>query len=324
MTRKERVLATVRGETPDRVPAAFWLHFPESMHHGEQAVKAHLKFWEETETDILKVMNENLLPRQPIAAAGDWRHIRPLRLDDPFVVDQLDIIKAVADAVGDETPVIATIHGVFASAFHTAFGRDPYEQKRAGLVAHFREAPKAVQAGFRAIAEGLAALTQASLQAGAHGIYYAALGGEQALFTADEFAELIEPLDRAVLDAAREASAFNILHICKDHVDLRRYANYQPQVVNWAVHEGNPPLIEGRELFPASTLLGGLDDRAGVLVSGTGPELETAVAAAIEEMGIERFILGADCTLPTEISYQRIRQAVRATATRPTEEQSRS
>ena len=313
MTRKERVLAAVRGGVPDRVPAAFWLHFPESMHHGKQAVEAHLRFWEETETDILKVMNENLLPRQPIATASDWRHTRPLRLDDPFVVDQLDIIKAIADAVGDETVVIATIHGVFASAFHTAFGRDNYEQKRAGLVAHYREAPAAVRAGFRAIAEGLAALVESSLQAGAQGIYYAALGGERSLFTDEEFADLIEPVDRAVLGAAQGASAFNILHICKDRVDLKRYASYQPQVVNWAVHEGNPPLIAGRELFPESTLLGGLDDRAGVLVTGTAEEIEAAVASTIAQLGAQRFILGADCTLPTEIAYERIRQAVRAT-----------
>lgn len=317
MTRKDRALAAVRGELPDRAPAAFWLHFPASMHHGTEAVQAHLRFYEETETDILKVMNENLLPRQPLATASDWRHIRPLRLDEPFVADQLDITKAIADAVGDEAVVIATIHGVFASAFHTAFGREDYEQKRAGLVAHYREAPEAVKAGFRAIAEGLAAFTQASLDAGAQGIYYAALGGEQTLFTGEEFAELLEPLDRAVLDAASGASAFNILHICKDHVDLTRYASYRPQVVNWAVHEANPPLSEGRELFPESTLLGGLDDRAGVLVTGSDEEIDAAVAATIEQLGPRRLILGADCTLPTDIDYRRIRQAVRATARRP-------
>ena len=40
MTKKERVLAVLRGETPDRIPAGFWLHFPESAFHGDEAVKA--------------------------------------------------------------------------------------------------------------------------------------------------------------------------------------------------------------------------------------------------------------------------------------------
>ena len=314
MTPKNRVLAAVRGESPDRVPAAFWLHFPESMYHGEQAVKAHLDFLEQTETDILKVMNENLLPCRSIATADDWQQVRPLSLKDPFVIDQLDIIKAVADAAGDETVVITTIHGVFASAFHTAFGRADYEAKRSGLAVHFREKPAVVKAAFEAIAEGLVALTEASLEAGAQGIYYAALGGERSVLTDEEFEELIKPLDLAILDAARGAVGFNVLHICKDHVNFERYAGYQPQVVNWAVHENNPPLIEGRELFPGSTLLGGLDDRDGVLVTGTVEEIQQAVASTIKRMGTERFILGADCTLPTEISYQRIRDAVRATA----------
>src|SRR5690606_5637140 len=130
-------------------------------------------------------------------------------------------------------------------------------------------------------------LVESSLQAGAQGIYYAALGGERSLFTDEEFADLIEPVDRAVLGAAQGASAFNILHICKDRVDLKRYASYQPQVVNWAVHEGNPPLIAGRELFPESTLLGGLDDRAGVLVTGTAEEIEAAVASTIAQLGAQ-------------------------------------
>lgn len=314
MTPKQRVLAAVKGESPDRVPAAFWLHFPESMHHGEPAVKAHLDFLAQTETDILKVMNENLLPCRSITRADEWRHVRPLNLSDSFVADQLDIIKAIADKVGDRVVVITTIHGVFASAFHTAFGRDDYEAKRGGLAAHFRERPKLVKAAFQAIAEGLVALTYASLEAGAQGIYYASLGGERSVLTDEEFEELIKPLDLAVLQAAEGAEAFNVLHICKDYVNMERYVDYRPQVVNWAVHENNPPLIEGRELFPGSVLLGGLDDRAGVLVTGTVQEIEQAVIATIQEMGTTGLILGADCTLPTEIAYERIRHAVRATA----------
>ena len=202
MTPKNRVLAAVRGESPDRVPAAFWLHFPESMYHGEQAVKAHLDFLR-ADRDGHPQGDERKSAALPVhTTADDWRQVRPLSLKDPFVVDQLDIIKAVADAAGDETVVITTIHGVFASAFHTAFGRADYEAKRSGLAVHFREKPEVVKAAFEAIAEGLVALTEASLEAGAQGIYYAALGGERSVLTDEEFEELIKPLDLAILDAA--------------------------------------------------------------------------------------------------------------------------
>lgn len=314
MTKKERVLAAVKGEQPDRVPSGFWLHFPPAMHHGEAAVKAHLEFFEQTETDILKVMNENLFPTDSeLTTAEDWKRVRPINLSDRFVVDQLDIIKSISDQIGDQAVLLTTIHGTVASAFHTALGRDDYEIRRETLATHLREKPEIVGNAFRIIAEGLAALTEASLEAGAQGIYYAALGGERVLFTDEEFETYVKPNDLAVLDAAKDASAFNVLHICKDNVNFDRYKDYPAEVVNWAIFENGVTLSQGRSLFPDSVLLGGLDDRSGVIVEGSQEEIEEAVFNLLDEVGTRRFILGSDCTLPTEISYSRIREAVLAT-----------
>ena len=95
---------------------------------------------------------------------------------------------------------------------------------------------------------------------------------------------------------------------------MQRYANYDAfaDVVNWGVYETNYSLEEGRKLFPNTTIMGGLANRSGVLVDGTLEELEAAVHKIISDFGTRGFILGADCTLPTEISYERIMAAVKA------------
>ena len=62
-------------------------------------------------------------------------------------------------------------------------------------------------------------------------------------------------------------------------------------------------------------VLGGLDDRAGVLVDGSLEDIEQQVHKILRENGTQRFILGADCTLPTDISLERIAKAVEATGT---------
>ena len=49
-----------------------------------------------------------------------------------------------------------------------------------------------------------------------------------------------------------------------------------------------------------------------MLVDGTDEELQAAVRKVIDDFGSTGFILGADCTLPTEIPYERIRTAVHA------------
>ena len=178
---------------------------------------------------------------------------------------------------------------------------------------HLRRDPKAVKQAYEAITETLCVLTEEALKAGVDGIYYAALGGESYLYTDEEFAEFVKPYDLQILHAADKRPAFNILHICKDCLNLERYRDYPGDVVNWGIFSDNPGLQEGRKLFPGRAILGGLDDRSGVLVDGTMEEIHQAVYRVLDEMGTHKFLLGADCTLPTEISMERIRAAVDAT-----------
>ena len=62
MTKKERVIAAINNKEVSGIPSSFSLHFPQDKKMGEECVKAHLKFFEETDTDICKIMNENLIP----------------------------------------------------------------------------------------------------------------------------------------------------------------------------------------------------------------------------------------------------------------------
>ena len=62
MTKKERVIAALKKEVIDYVPCGFSLHFPADANSGEAGIKSHLDFFKETDTDIDKIMNENLVP----------------------------------------------------------------------------------------------------------------------------------------------------------------------------------------------------------------------------------------------------------------------
>lgn len=312
MTKKERVLAVLRGETPDRIPAGFWLHFPESAFHGDEAVKAHLDFFEKTGTDIQKIMNEYVVPCDiPIKQAADWKNLKPFTRQSPFITGHVEMIKRILDKTGGEGLTLATIHGIVASAWHARGGTAGYETGSQLLADHLREDPEAVSYGWNIISDALAILVEEVLKAGVDGIYYAALGGEKYLFTEEEFEKYVKPHDLKIMNAA-SSSHCNILHICKDRINLERYKDYPGAAINWAINEQNPSLTEGAKLFPEKVILGGLDDRAGVIVDGSDDEIKAAVKAVMETMKGQRFILGADCTLPTEIDYHRIRTAVEA------------
>ena len=312
MTKKERVFAVLRGETPDRIPAGFWLHFPESAFHGDEAVKAHLDFFEKTGTDIQKIMNEYVVPCDiPIKKAADWKNLKPFTRQSPFITGHVEMIKRILDKTGGEGLTLATIHGIVASAWHARGGTAGYETGSQLLADHLREDPEAVSYGWNIISDALVILVEEVLKAGVDGIYYAALGGEKYLFTEEEFEKYVKPHDLKIMKAA-SASNCNILHICKDRINLERYLDYPFAAINWAINEQNPTLSEGAKLFPGKVILGGLDDRAGVIVDGSDEEIKAAVKGVMNEMAGHPFILGADCTLPTEIDYHRIRTAVEA------------
>lgn len=314
MNKRERVMAVLNGQKPDRIPSGFWLHFEKEAFFGEAAVKRHLEFFRESKTDICKIMNENLIPQDlSLKTAADWSNVKPINTDSAYFKRQVELIKAISDAMAGEAVLVATIHGVVACASHMINGMDQYNANRQILVKHYRENPEGMKQAFRYIADYLLELTKASIEAGTDGIYYAALGGERFMYTDSEFAELVRPLELEILEAATRLEGFNVLHICKEQVNLERFQGYPGTVVNWGIFADNPSLTEGKKLFPGKILLGGLDDRSGVLVDGSEAEITAAVHAILDEMSNDSFYLGADCTLPPDIDMDRIRIAVAAT-----------
>lgn len=303
MNKIERVRAALHSQPVDRVPAGFWYHFPPAQAHGQASVDAHLHFFRGSAIDFLKVMNEhpyqtNVTIRQP----SDWRQVRPAPLSADFYQEQLDEVKAILDKVGDEALVIVTLFGPFSSGNHAADNL---------VTEHIRADPQATSQGLAAIAESLARFGEACIDAGAAGIYYSAQGGEVDRFTEEEFLTCIKPQDLTVLNAIHSRGEFNLLHVCKDQIRLHLYADYPSHAVNWAATKHNLNLVEGKALFQRP-VLGGLGDR-GILVDGAPEQIQQSVKSVISQIGTTGFLLGADCTLPTDIDIAHIRAAVEAT-----------
>lgn len=312
MNKRERVMAVIEGKCTDYVPSGFWHHFPEGYAEGEKTVKIHMDFFRNSDTDLWKVMNEHLLPNLRISDPKEWSRIKPFDKKADFIVKQVELVKRIAEEVNGEAVLLATVHGVVPSLFHATGGTDLQNSDKLALVKHLRQNPQAERIAIEAVTEILAYLAEQCLDAGADGIFYAAQGGESYTYTDEEYREFIAPGERAILQAAAGKKAFNMLHMCKDNNHLERYADYDCQVVNWGVYAGNPSLLEGRKIFPDKVILGGLDDRAGVLVDGTEDEIEKAVFELLDQMGTAKFMLGSDCTLPNEIEPSRVKLVVRA------------
>lgn len=315
MTKRERVIAAIKGEAVDAVPSCFSLHFPKGAAAGDPGIRSHLDFFRETDTDILKIMNENLIPDVgEIRVPDDWKKIPSYSLKSPFLVDQIDFAKSILDQCEGSAFTLGTLHGICASAIHPIEARYGYQAVRELQVAHLRQNPKPVLEAFSRIADALCFLVRAYSDLGIDGVYYAALGAERDLLTDEEFARWIEPYDRLILSEIKRSGRRSFLHMCKGNLDMNRYAEYAglADVFNWGVGENGFSLEDGRALFGDVCVMGGLANRSGPLVEGPVEDLREAATEVIGRFGRRKFILGADCTLPTEIPYARIKAAVEA------------
>ena len=281
MNKRDALLSMLNDSSPPAyIPAGFFIHFDKSYHHGQAAIDKHLGFFHHTGMDFVKIQYENTFPRrQEIKTAVDWVKM-PLYKRD-FYEDQLNIIGGLMKAVGSEVPVIVTVYSPFMCAGHTIGNQEINEQ--------IKENPDAVKEGMEIITESLMIFAKACIALGVDGFYASTQGNESHRFE----------------DA-------NLFHICDyhgDYNDLNPFLEYPGHVVNCSQKLGVETLSlkEIADFFSRPYM--GSVDRKGVIASGTDPEIEEMVKGLIEQAP-ERFILGADCTLPGDINWDNIKKAI--------------
>lgn len=316
MNAKERVIAAVNLQEVDAIPSGFSYHFPKGNEYGDAGVNIHLQFFSNSGADICKIMNDNRIPSMStVKTAADWKDVRSLSLNDPCFARQIDLHKRLLDKMDPSYFSMGTLHGVISCCRHATSDGYTFEETRKIMCAHYRENKQPITDAFKRIADSLTAFAQAYVDSGLDGVMYASLGAEKNYFTDEEFAELIEPLDKQIMSVIKNSKkCISFLHICKENLNMERYRGYVDfaDAFNWGVYETDFALEKGRELFKGKCVWGGLANRSGVLVNGSFEEIEEAVKSIIQGYGHKGFILGADCTLPTDIDHKRVRTAVEA------------
>jgi len=323
MNKKERLMAVLNHQKPDRIPAGFWFHFEGDKAHGEACVKAHADYFHAVDTDFVKIMSDGLgYPlRVTIDQAQDWYNVAPLREDDPFFTDTVARCAAINAAIGQEC---YTFYNFF-SPFNIVRACDVFTENAlqgrswdATVMAHLREAPDALRYALNVIAGDLARLAVRVIrEGGCLGVYQSLQGAEKGRMSAQEYAGVVAPSDQIVLEAFNAASPYNILHMCSwagDPNHLSYWRDYPCRVKNWGTGVEQLPLEKGVDYFgPGTVLLGGLDNRPGhPLVSGSREQVYAAVRDLLSRMNGTPFILGADCTVPSGIDLNHIRWVMEA------------
>lgn len=308
MTKKQRVMAALKGEPVDRPPVSFWRHFAGEDAKGVRCAEQHAAFYRATDLDFIKVMHDGLTAPCPLQVQSieDLRDYRVQGRENPYIRDYVERAKRVSDALGDEVYVYCN---VFAPL--TLLRRIGDEK----LMAFIRADKPAVLHAMEVLSEELALLCELLIrEAGCLGVFAAFQGAETTRFTPEEFAEIVRPYDLRMLQAANEASDYNILHFCAwDEIknQMQLWQDYPGRVVNWAIYVDGLDLAAGRDYFGGRTVMGGFDNRRGrVLYQGTREEVEAETRKILRDYAaatgsLQGLIVGADCSFLTDFELER-------------------
>ncbi len=287
------------------VPAAFFMHFDPAYHRGRNAVDKHLEFFRFTDMDIVKIQLEHSMPAMEIREAADWSKLR--LFDREFWSEPLAVVKGIVESARREALVIQTLYSPFMLACNIA-GMET-------VARHIQEDPTAFKHGIATITEGVMVFVRACIDLGLDGFYASTQGGESGrLSGAGAFDECVRPYDLAILDEIDHSCSFNVLHVCDYHLpyaDLTPFVDYPGHVVNTSLKlTGKELTAKEAALMFGRPFMGGME-RKGAIMHGSPEAIRQAVHKTIESAP-ERFILGADCTIPPTTPWENLKLAIRA------------
>ncbi len=305
MNKRDVVLSLLdANKKPEYIPAAFFLHFDPVYHFGQAAVDKHLEYFHYTGMDIVKIQYERGFPHLPeIKRPEDWAKMPLYRLD--FYEPQLRVVEGLVKAAKAEALIILTLYSPFMCAAHTT--------SDATITEHIKENPQAVKRGMETITESLMQFVKAAIRLGLDGFYTSTQGGESGRFADPAlFNECIRPYDLALMQEINRSCNFNILHVCdyqRPYSDLTPFRDYPGHIVNAPLEltTGEITPKEVARIF-RRPYMGGMN-RKGILATGSQEQVAEAAEAVLQEAP-EHFMLGADCTVPSETPWDNLKTAI--------------
>jgi len=319
LSHRERLEAVLVGQRTDRVPCAFWRHFPVDDQNPEALAKATLAFQTQYDLDIVKVSPSSSFCLTDWGVRSEWRGNPEGTRDytkrviynpedwldlpelDPYqgsLGAQLKCLQTLNKSLPPDTPLIQTVFNPLSQA-KNLIGPDK-------LAVHIRQHPDAVISGLSTIMKSTMKFVDAAMEIGISGIFIAVQHATYNILTEAEYNRFGTSFDLPILDLVQDLW-LNMLHIHGKQIMFKSLSTYPVQIINWHDQETSPSLDEAQQIF-SGAVCGGLR-QIETLVLGTPELIRTEAIHALEITQGKRFILGTGCVVPTIVPYGNLKAA---------------
>jgi uroporphyrinogen decarboxylase len=326
MNKIECVNAAIRGEPVDRVPASMWGHSYLREWSAEEVAEAMLENEHTYDWDYMKFnprasyhvedWGATLKPSGdpnrgpsfisvPVQEQGDWRRLRPLNPTRGALGEQLQALRLIGNDLKGQVYFIHTIFSPLSVAKYLVGNK--FEPVQTSI----EDNPGALRQALEVITDTFIAYAQATLEAGASGIFYATTGWASTdKLTEDRYRAFGVEYDLRLIDVFKQAP-FNVLHNCGEHIMFDLLAEYPVHAISWAATlPTNLNLADGLDRT-SKAVMGGISEKA-TLVKGSAQQVADEAHAALELTGGRRFLLAPGCSIPPATPKENLEAVVQA------------
>ena len=307
MNKHERVRAALHSEKVDRLPYAFWTHFPLTDLDPDDLAAVTIDFVRDLDLDFVKTMPNGQFCTEDwgavsdfsevakggvakviqtaVSAPEDWLKLNVLDVTKGAFGRELEHLKKVCSALAADHPILATTFSPLTIA-----------QKLAGSVyrEHLARYPEWVAQGLANIAETMSNFTRAALDIGCCGVFFATQESSTQCVNEATYRQFGVPHDQTVLAAARQGW-FNVIHMHGEDVMFGLLKNYPVTALNWHIGETDPQLANYAATPERKPVVGGL--RRMALTGGDMDTIRADIASAMAATGGRGLLLGPACVI---------------------------
>ncbi|ADJ26152.1 uroporphyrinogen decarboxylase [Dehalogenimonas lykanthroporepellens BL-DC-9] len=318
MNHRERLQAIIQNQPIDRVPVAFWRHWPGDDQDADSLARVTLDFQKRYDLDFMKlpvssvfcvedyglshayrdhINGDREFISRIIQKPGDWSGIGALNVTRGTYGWHLRAVEQVIADKDKDTPFVITIFNPLAMASYLA-GDEL-------LLAHLREYPDKVNAALAALTETTELFISACFDRGIDGVFFSTRFASYELMSAVEYLDYGQKWDLEILKNSAKGGWFNILHLHGQHPMMSQLAEYPVQAVNWHDRTSDTDLGRAAQVFPG-VLMGGIEQQR-FLVNGSPADVNRQAVESIDIMGGNRLILAPGCTFPLSVPEANLR-----------------
>jgi uroporphyrinogen decarboxylase len=321
VNRRERIEATVAGQSPDRPPVALWRHFPGDDQRTADLAQSIVIYQQHYQWDFVTITpastyavadygvqsawagapsGDRAITKHAIHRSLAWTELRTLDAYQGEFGKHMECIRLVHDALGAEVPLLMTIYSPLAQAERLAGGQL--------LRRHMRTRGNRLRSGLNTLTENTLRFVKALARSPISGIYYVIEHADYDAIAESEYAIFGLPYDEKILSELAAAWWLNIAQL-KGSAPMFHFMQDKPvQAINWQTYSQNPGLPQGKSLV-LGAVCGGLS--SAEIHDGTPSAVRNTAREALQLVNNRRLILTAEGAVPITAPLSNLR-AVRS------------